>query len=114
MGILSYLSIIYSLDLFGQGVAFRFNRDIEARRSAIGTFFSIIILAITIPYAWKYYNVLIDKKGTTITRDFKEDFWNKENMNLVVGDSNNDWNYAFRLIFSIGDQQAKTYPEDMD
>jgi hypothetical protein len=31
---------------------------------------SIIILAITIPYAFKYFNVLVERQGTTITRDF--------------------------------------------
>ena len=114
MGLLSYFGMLYSLDMFSQGVAFRFNRDVEARRSAVGTLMSIIILAITIPYAFKYFNVLVERQGTTITRDFQEDAWNKDGITLKVGDPNNDWNYAFRLIFSIGDQMAKSYPEDMD
>jgi hypothetical protein len=57
MGILSFFKILYTLDMFSQGVSFRFNREVDARRSAIGTLFSIVILAVTIPYAWKYYLV---------------------------------------------------------
>lgn len=49
-----------------------------------------------------------------MTKDQREDFWNKEGAILKMGDSNNDWNYDFRLMFSIGDQQTMMYPAEFD
>jgi hypothetical protein len=46
---------------------------------------------------------LAGRTGTSITKDQREAYWQKEGAKIVMGDSNNDWDYDFRLMFSIGD-----------
>ena len=106
--------IFLLIDLFSKRVeGFRTSHKSQARQSCLGALFSLIVIAVCLPEAFHKYIVLINKLDQQVSVERVESYYRDSPVQLIVGDDNNKYHYAFRVAVLVSelDSVGKSIPD---